>query len=245
MWAASAVVVMEILSKQWDEHVSHAEEIARGQGFQELRDAIVDRAGPRLGDKVLDIGAGTGLLTLAVAKDVSHVWALDISQAMCSYLQTKAQSAELANIETVVASAVSLPMVEESVDLVISNYCLHHLSEDDKLRALQEVWRVLVPGGRFVFGDMMFEVAVTDTRGRQVLSSKVKAMLRRGPAGFVRLGKNAVRALASRWEKPAPPEWWEQALVHTGFTQVSVDTFPHEGAVAMGRKPGSSTGDDR
>lgn len=228
---------MPTLTKDWDRHVEHAEEIARGPGFRALRDTIVERAEPRPEDEVLDLGAGTGLLTLPLAERTERIWALDISAAMCEYLRVKAASAKLDNVELVVASAASLPLVDESVDLVVSNYCLHHLSDPDKVRALHEVRRVLRPGGRFVFGDMMFGVTLGSARDRTVISDKVRAMLRRGPAGVLRLLKNAARFITGRWEKPVAPEWWDAALAEAGFTDVAVAALAHEGGLAFARKP--------
>ncbi len=228
---------MRTLTKDWDRHVVHAEEVARGLGFKSLRDTILDRASPRAGDRVLDLGAGTGLLTLGLAEHVSRVWALDISPAMCEYLRAKAASAGLENVETVVASAVSVPLVDESVDLVVSNYCLHHLDDEGKRRALAEVHRVLVPGGRLVLGDMMFGVTLADSRDRRVVASKVRAMLGKGPAGVVRLLRNVLRMVTARWEKPARPDWWQSALRTAGFVDVAVEALPHEGGIASGRKP--------
>lgn len=75
---------------------------------------------------------------------------------MCEYLRAKAASAGLDNVHAAVASAVSLPLVDEAADVVVSNYCFHHLSDPDKRHALRETHRVLGPGGRLVFGDMMF-----------------------------------------------------------------------------------------
>jgi ubiquinone/menaquinone biosynthesis C-methylase UbiE len=225
------------LTKDWDRHVVEAEEVARGPGFQELRDAIVQRAEPRPVDRVVDIGSGTGLLTLALARQTQRVWAVDISPAMVEYLRAKAASAELENVEAVVGSAVSLPLVDESTDLVVSNYCFHHLSDDDKQRALQEARRVLVPGGRLVVGDMMFRPALKDARDRRVVAIKVRAMARKGPAGLLRLAKNVARFATARWEKPAAPAWWQQALEDAGFVEASVRALPHEGGIAVGRKP--------
>ena len=61
---------MTPVPKDWDDHVLDAEELARTDGFQRLRDQIVTLADPRPEDVVVDVGAGTGLLTLAVAPSV-------------------------------------------------------------------------------------------------------------------------------------------------------------------------------
>lgn len=226
-----------LANKDWDRHVIHAEDVSRSDGFRALRDEILDRAEARPEDRVLDLGSGTGLLTLALADRVERIWALDISPAMCSYLATKASSAGATNVLAGVASAVSLPLVDESVDLVISNYCLHHLDAEGKRRALQEIHRVLTPEGRVVLGDMMFALTLTDPRDRRVVGSKVRSMLRKGPRGLVRLLKNAFRLVIARQERPARPEWWHEALEQAGFSEVAVRTMPHEGGIAAARKP--------
>lgn len=215
-----------------------AEEVARTTGFQELRDRIVERAAPRAQDRVVDVGSGTGLLTLALAEHVDRICAVDISPAMSEYLAAKAQSAGYENVEAITASAVSLPLVDESAELVVSNYCFHHLSDPDKRRALREVARVLTPGGRLVFADMMFRVALGEQRDRALVRRKVRAMASKGPAGLLRLAKNGLRFATGSWEKPARAAWWVEALHEAGFVEVHVDELEHEGGLASARKPG-------
>jgi ubiquinone/menaquinone biosynthesis C-methylase UbiE len=226
--------------KNWNDYVASAEEIARSESFCHMRDEIIARAGIKAGDRVVDLGAGTGLLTLAAAPLAEHVWAIDISQGMCDYLATKARSAELANVETAVASVTSLPLVDGSVDVAISNYCFHHLSEADKHLALAEAHRVLAPGGRLVFADMMFALSLVDRRNRSVVSSKARALLGKGLPGMWRLLRNLGRWLLGRWEKPAPPEWWAAALRDAGFERVSVEPLRHEGGIAWAVRSQSS-----
>ncbi len=229
--------ILIALAKNWDDHVVHAEEVARSNGFRDLRSRILELAQPMAGDIVVDVGSGTGLLSLAIAERVEKVWAVDISQQMGEYIRVKAASAGLENVEPALASAVSLPLVDASADLVVSNYCLHHLADADKTRAISEIWRVLRPGGRLVLGDMMFRVGVGDPRNRRVLAQKVLALVRKGPGGFVRLAKNALRILTGRWERPASHEWWAGTLGDAGFVEIEVQLLDHEGGIAVGRRP--------
>jgi len=228
---------MTTLVKDWNRHVTDAEEVARGDGFRDLRDRIVRRAEPTEHEVVVDIGSGTGLLALAIAERAESVWALDIAPAMVEYLRVKAASADFDNLHVAVAGADSLPLVDESADVVVSNYCLHHLDERGKRRALNEAYRVLRPGGRLVFGDMMFAVALADARDRQVIASKVRALAGKGPAGLWRLARNGTRFATRRWEQPARAEWWKRALVQAGFSDVGAELLDHEGGIAWGRKP--------
>lgn len=223
--------------KNWDAHVEHAELIARSAGFGRLRDRIVELAQMRGGEVVVDVGSGTGLLTLAVADTASIVWAIDSSQGMGEYLRVKAASAGLLNVHTVLASAASLPLVDGIADIVISNYCYHEMREEDKRRALAEAFRVLKPGGRLVIGDMMFSLSPVGARDRRVVLDKVISIGRRGLPGIWRLLKNSMRLLLGRWEHPANEAWWRQALAEAGFSQASIETFAHEGGIAFGLRP--------
>ena len=111
---------------------------------------------------------------------------------MCSaneYLRVKAASAGLGNVEPVLASAVSLPLVDDVADLVVSNYCLHELRHPDKHRALAEAGRVLKPGGRLVVGDMMFSFNPMQARDRHVVSAKLRSIASRGLPGAWRLSR--------------------------------------------------------
>lgn len=223
--------------KNWNDYVGSAETVARSPGFQGLRDRIISEARIEPGFEVLDLGSGTGLLTLPAAEVAKRVWALDISERMGDYLGAKVRSAGLENVETVVASIESVPLVDASVDIVVSNYCFHHIPDQQKLVALQEVKRVLVPGGRLVIGDMMFSFALGDNRNRGVLKEKVRGMLAKGPAGAWRLARNGARYATGRWERPATARWWRQALSQSGFVEPQVLTLEHEGGIATARNP--------
>jgi hypothetical protein len=84
---------------------------------------------------------------------------------------------------------------------------------------------------------MMFGIGLRDPRDRRVIARKSLAMLRRGPAGVARLGRNAGRLAIRRWEHPARSEWWREALADVGFGDISVEPMHHEGGLASARKP--------
>jgi ubiquinone/menaquinone biosynthesis C-methylase UbiE len=211
--------------------------IARSAGFRELRERILELAEPRAGDIVVDIGSGTGLLSLAFAARTARLWAIDSSPAMNEYLRVKAASANLHNLETVLASAVSLPLVDGLADLVVSNYCLHELRRAEKYRALAEARRVLKPGGRLVIGDMMFSFNPMQSRDRRVVTVKLRTLARRGIPGVLRLVKNAARLASGRGEHPASAAWWHEALARSGFHHIEIEMLAHEGGIAIAEAP--------
>jgi ubiquinone/menaquinone biosynthesis C-methylase UbiE len=213
--------------------------MARSPGFCGLRERIVELAEPQAQDTVVDVGSGTGLLALAFAARTARVWAIDSSPAMNEYLRARAVSAGLHNLETVLASAVSLPLPDGVADVVVSNYCMHELRGAEKCRALAEARRVLKPGGRLVIGDMMFSLNPLAARDRRVVSVKLRTLASRGLPGLWRLLKNAARLIAGRWEHPANAGWWREALERSGFDHVSIEMLAHEGGIATAKAPGA------
>jgi ubiquinone/menaquinone biosynthesis C-methylase UbiE len=227
-------------TKNWDRHVENMERLAATPAFGQIRDEILERASLRPSDRVLDIGAGTGLLALAAAPHAAHVSALDLAPAMCRRLEAKLEHLGVENVEVFTNSATWLPLADGSVDVVLSNYCFHHLGREEKLRALQEIARVLRPGGRLVFGDMMFRVGLAGRRDRRVMLRIAIRMVAHGPAGAARLLRNAARLLSGRGERPAPADWWQRALEEAGFVDVRVYALDHEGGIASAFLPGDA-----
>jgi SAM-dependent methyltransferase len=119
---------------------------------------------------------------------------------------------------------------------VLSNYCFHHLSAPEKIRALAEIGRVLRPGGRLVFGDMMFSLTLLHRRDRAVVMRLAARMVGHGPSGVRRLVRNLRQVVSGRGEHPARVEWWRDALLGEGFIDISVQALEHEGGIASARR---------
>lgn len=221
---------------RWDERVEAWEEVAASGAFLAIRDRIVELAEPRPDDLVVDLGAGTGLLALALAPRVQELVAVDISERMLEGLDDAAATDGIHNVEPLVADLRRLPLEDEFATLVVSNYAFHHLDDPGKELALAEARRILRPGGRLVICDMMFALSL-EPRDRRLLWEKVRALLKRGPAGLLRIVRNAVRVVLGRWEQPATPESWQEMLEARGFEHVRIELLEHEAAVAVARRP--------
>ena len=98
-----------------------------------------------------DLGAGTGQLSANLAPMVGRVIAVDESPAMLRTLGARVR--DLPNVEVRQGTLECLPIETDSLDLAMIVLVLHHLAEPG--RAIEEVSRVVRPGGRIIVADMM------------------------------------------------------------------------------------------
>jgi ubiquinone/menaquinone biosynthesis C-methylase UbiE len=113
-----------------------------------LKQQLIAQAQIAAGQRVLDLGAGTGTLTIMVkqAQPDADVVGLDGDAAILARARQKAAVVGAA-IRFDEGLATALPYENASFDRVLSSLMLHHLTTEDKGRALREAWRVLRPGG--------------------------------------------------------------------------------------------------
>jgi SAM-dependent methyltransferase len=115
-------------------------------------DLVVDYAAPTSEDTVLDLGTGTGAIALELAPDASQVIGRDISEGMLEQASTKAAELGYENVDFG-EGRFREPTVDEPVDIVTSNFALHHLDDAAKREAIHAI-AALEPR-RFVLGDVM------------------------------------------------------------------------------------------
>lgn len=121
-----------------------------------LRKATIDQAMIKPGDSVLDVGCGTGEVTLAAKARArqGNVYGIDPAPEMISVARKKAARKRL-EIDFRVGVIEALPFPDSSIDVVTSSLMMHHLPEDLKAHGLAEIYRVLKPGGRLLIADFM------------------------------------------------------------------------------------------
>ena len=229
------------LERQWDKRVEQwHSHVTSAAAFEKVLAGLLDMAAPRPADACVDLGAGTGFVTTALAPKVSSVLAVDISSAMARSLAEHAAEAGLANVSTEVADLSGFDMAPASTDLIVSSYALHHLADADKRALVARSLPWLRPGGRLVIADMMFGRGGSQ-RDRQILHQKVVALAAKGPGGWWRIAKNLARyGLGVGQEHPATPEFWQAALRDAGFTDVVFEPVVAEAGIVRGVRPPSA-----
>jgi SAM-dependent methyltransferase len=105
---------------------------------------------------VVDLGAGTGQFTIAVAAVCSRVIAVDVSPVMLEHLRRKISEAGAANVEVVAAGFLTYVHEGDPADVVYSRYALHHLPDFWKAVALARVRALLRPGGVLRLSDVVY-----------------------------------------------------------------------------------------
>jgi putative AdoMet-dependent methyltransferase len=127
--------------------------------YNDLLDLVVVRCKVQAGNRVLDIGTGTGELACRFARNRGcDVVGLDPSPAMIEAARRKGEgiSRGAACFHVAEAPFLEIPHPSHSFDAVASTQAFHHVHERHKPAAVREMARVLKQGGRLAIGDPMF-----------------------------------------------------------------------------------------
>jgi len=122
-----------------------------------LRTMTIDQAMLKPGEQLLDVGCGTGGVTIPAKERIGKdgpVAGIDPSPEMIAVARKKAERAGL-DIDFRIGVIESLPYPDASFDVVTSSLMMHHLPYDVQQKGLAEVYRVLKPGGRLLIADAM------------------------------------------------------------------------------------------
>jgi ubiquinone/menaquinone biosynthesis C-methylase UbiE len=157
------------------------------------RGRLIEILQPRAGERVLEIGPGTGYYTFEMAGrlDGGQVDIFDIQQEMIDHVMREANRRGVTNVVPALGDAQSLPYSDDSFDAVVLITVLGEIPDQD--RALGEVTRVLKPGGRLIVGEMFVDPHI-------VTSGQLRERGERAGLSFVRRAGSPL-AFFARLEK--------------------------------------------
>ncbi|MHB1087251.1 MAG: class I SAM-dependent methyltransferase [Acidimicrobiales bacterium] len=212
----------------WDRH--------NDVGMSKVAAKAIEMSDVKPGMVCVDLGCGGGRLALELARHGATVIGVDVSDAMVQRMKAQAQSEGLGSVTGMVSPIEHLSLPAGTVDLVISNYALHHLLDTDKAKVVNAAYGWLRPGGVLVNSDMMLGRGAT-AQDRQVIASKIKVMAKKGIPGYWRILKNAGRYLFRVHERPITPEAWTRLYEAAGFKNIQSVNVVSEANVVKGTKP--------
>ncbi|WP_158290428.1 MerR family transcriptional regulator [Halobacillus salinus] len=122
------------------------------EGYDEALERAYQLIDASVGETGVDIGIGTGNLGSRFLEKGSRIIGIDQSDEMLAICKS-----HYPEIDTRHGHFLRLPVMDHSADFITTSYALHHVEEQDKILALEEMNRILKPFGRLVIADLMFD----------------------------------------------------------------------------------------
>jgi len=157
----------EKLAPRYDRQVMRVYKNAYDLSIEKILSVVAGK------DKVLEMGCGTGIISLGIAPYVQYVAGTDISPRMISVARAKAQELEFTNVDFQVGDSYSLSFADGSFDMVLLFNILHFLKEPQ--RVLAEAHRLLKPDGYLALAtDCFSEPVPFSTRLKLIAQNLLK-----------------------------------------------------------------------
>jgi len=201
-----------------------------------LLELVVKSSKVKSSNKVLDIGCGTGLLSLRfLQKADCFITAVDNSEEMMLLFKEKIRKLKLKNqVLCKLMDAGSIKFPADTFDIAASTVALHHLKE--KLNPLKKIFKVIKPGGRFIIGEIDMDTTGKPTdvkrfkRIIRVLEAEWIAALEVGDMDtFVRMFDNSKKHVLNEGDYCVSLKQWADICKKAGFRKIAVKRVPrHE-----------------
>ncbi|HEY9287400.1 MAG TPA: methyltransferase domain-containing protein [Candidatus Dormibacteraeota bacterium] len=226
------------IADAWDRGVADYDDlVAHGRLTRTEADAwkaVLGRALPPLSGqaprRVLEVGAGTGVMSLLIAELGYQLTAIDISRGMLQEARRKAAQRRLP-ITFEIADAEVLPFPDDEFDAVFGRHILWTLPQPDK--ALREWHRVLRPGGALVLVDSLAVRPNTAARLRRAISRLLATLQPSGGGHRYGPGVRESLPLAGNHD----PDRYSELIRSAGFSQVRAETLDQLTAMERNAMP--------
>ena len=142
------------LERMVDSYDSYMQKVTFGRD-ELLRERTIQKSGIKEGDTILEVGSGTGTLSLAAKRKAGKsgsVYGIYIIPGMIEVSKQKAKNAG-ENINFALGSIAEIPHEDNKFDVVLCSFMIFHMSEQTRQKGISEIYRVLKPSGRLFVVD--------------------------------------------------------------------------------------------
>lgn len=198
-----------------------------------LLDLVVESSCVKHNDKVLDIGCGTGLLSLKfLAKADCSIQGIDTSSEMLAIFQNKIDKLRLSDkITCKLGDAENLDLTNTPYDIIASTVALHHVK--NKLPMIRRIYGLLEPGGKFILGDIDMDTTGNLRDPKRLLrilgylkEEYALALEEGGISAFSRMYDNGKKHILNDGEYCVSFRQWESFCIKAKFKTITVQPLP-------------------
>ena len=200
----------------------------------DLLDLVVACSKVKAGDRVLDIGCGTGLLSLKFLKKADCiVRGIDSSPKMLAICRKKIKQLGLNKKMTCqLVDAEQMDFPDNTFNIIASTVALHHVQ--NKTPVFKKIHRILKPGGRFVLGDLDMDTtgSLTDPKRMLRILDCLKqefalALKEGGIDTFIRMYDNGKKHILNEGEYCVSFKQWKELCLKAKFKKVTIQSVPN------------------
>jgi ubiquinone/menaquinone biosynthesis C-methylase UbiE len=217
--------------KDWSNEYDHT--LGKVRRHHKLLDLVAESSEVKNGDIVLDIGCGTGLLSLKfLEKKDCLIFGVDNSPEMLEIFKNKIDKLNLSGrISSKLGDAENLDFKDKKFDIIASTVTLHHVK--NKLPVIKKIFELLKPGGRFVLGDIDVDTTGNLEDPERMLrildflkEEFLLALKEGGVKAFSRMYDNGKKHILNDGEFCVSFKQWEEISRKCGFKKIRVKPLP-------------------